>query len=107
MTMMEEINEVFPLQIAKPKFVCKVHKDNQLCIKMATGKKISHRTKNIVLKYHHFRTHAKSGRLEIQYRLTKTQLADIITKPFSNEDFFTLRYMLCGWGYAPCKFISN
>ena len=38
MTMMEEINEVFPLQIPKPKFVCKVHKDNQSCIKMATGK---------------------------------------------------------------------
>ena len=38
MTITEEINEVFPLHITKPKFVCKVHKDNQSCIKMDTGK---------------------------------------------------------------------
>ena len=36
MTMMEEINKVFPLLIQKPKFVCKVHEDNQSCIRMAT-----------------------------------------------------------------------
>ena len=37
MTMMEEINGVFPLHIDNPNFVCKVHEDNQSCIKMATG----------------------------------------------------------------------
>ena len=37
--MTEEIYKVFPLLISKPNFVCKVHKDNQSCIKMATGKK--------------------------------------------------------------------
>ena len=43
MTMMEEINEVFPQHITKPKFFCRVHEDNQSCIKMDTGTKFSPR----------------------------------------------------------------
>ena len=66
MTMMEEINEVFPFLISKPNFVCKVHEDNQSCIKMATGTKFSPRKNHIALKYHHFRSHVKSGRVDIQ-----------------------------------------
>ena len=61
MTMMEEINEVFPLLISKPNCVCKVHEDNQSCIKMATGTKFSPSTKHMVLKYHHFNLHVNSG----------------------------------------------
>ena len=80
----------------KPDFVCKVHEDNQSCIKMANGIKFSPRTKHIALKYHHFRLHVKSVRVVIHYRLAEEQLADILTKPLSNEAFFTLRYML--WG---------
>ena len=34
----------------------------------------------------------------LTYTPTDEQLADIITKPFSNKEFFTLQYMLCGWG---------
>ena len=101
MTLMEEINPVIPMHGSKPNFVCKVHEDNQSCIKMATGIKFSPRTKHIALKYHHFRSHVKSGRVAIQYRPTEEQLADLLTKPLSNEAFFTLRYMLCGWGYKP------
>ena len=104
---MKERNEVSPLHTPKPKFFCKVHKDNQSCIKMATGTKLSLRTNLIALRYHHFRTNAKSGRVEIQYRPTNEQLADILTKKLSNEDLFTLRYMLCGWGYPPNKSIFN
>ena len=100
MKMMEEINEVFPLLISKPNFVCKVHEDNQSCIKMASGTKFSPRKKHIALKYHHFRSHVKSGRVNIHYRPTGEQLADLLTKPLLNEAFFTLRYILCGWGYG-------
>ena len=65
MRMMEEINEVLPLLISKPHFICKLHEDNQSCIKMATGSNFSPRTKHIALKYHHFRSHVKSGRVDI------------------------------------------
>ena len=99
--MMEEINGVIPLCLSKPKFVFKVNEDNQSCIKMATGTKFTPRTKHKALKYHHFRSHVKSGRVDIQYRLTTNQLADLLTKPLSSKAFFTIRYILCEWGYAP------
>ena len=100
MTLTEEINKIFPLIISTPNFVCRVHEDNQSCIKMDTGSKFSPITKHIALKYHHFRSHIKYGRVEINFRPTNEQLADLLTKPLSNEAFFVLRYMLCGWGYG-------
>ena len=99
MTVMEEIHAVFPIHISKPDFVCNVHEDNQSCIKMAAGIKISPRTKHIALKYHHFISHVKYGPVAIHFRRTEEQLADILTNPLSNEALFTLRCMLCGWGY--------
>ena len=94
MTMMEEINKVFPLLIHNPKFVCQVHGDHQSIIKMAAGANVSPQNKHTALKYHHFRSNVKSVRVEITYTPTDKQLADILTKPFSNESFFTLRYVL-------------
>ena len=66
---------------------------------MTTGIKFTPGTKHIALKYHHFRSHVKSGRLVIHYMPTEEQLADLLTKPLSNEAFFTLINMLCEWGY--------
>ena len=94
MKMMEEIHAVFPIHISKPDFVCKFHEDNQSCIKMSTGINFSPKTKNIALKYHHLISHVKSGHVVIYYRPTEEQLADLFTKPLSNEAFLTLRYML-------------
>ena len=54
---------------------------------MASGIKFSPRTKHIELKYHHFRSHVKSGRVVIHYRPNEEQLADLLTKPLSNEAF--------------------
>ena len=66
---------------------------------MATGIIFSPRTKHIALKYHHFKSHVKSGPVVIHYKPTEEQPADLLNKPFSNEEFFTLRYIICGWGY--------
>ena len=97
MTLMEEIHPVFPVHITKPNFVCKVHEDNQSCIKMANSDKFTPRTKHIALKYHHFRSHIKRGLIDVQYCRTEDQKADLLTKPLADELFFKLRYMLCGW----------
>ncbi len=69
----------------------------QLCITMATSQKFSLRTKHIALKYHHFCSFVKDGRIKISYCRTTEQKADILTKPLADDLFFKLRYMLCGW----------
>ena len=94
---MEEIHEVFPLHIDKPKFICKVWEDNQSCISMAKSQKFSPRTKHIALKYHHFRRHVETGKVQISYVHTEEQEADIFTKPVRDDLFPRLRFMIMGW----------
>ena len=94
---MKDLQKIFPVHITKPTFHCKVHEDNQSCIKMAKSEKNTPRTKHIALKYHHFRSYVKKGAIEIDYCRTEDQKADLLTKPLSDALFFRLRYMLVGW----------
>ena len=55
--------------------------------------------KHIALKYHHFHSFVKDGRITISYCRTTEQKADILTKPLADDLFFKLRYMLCGWQF--------
>jgi len=96
-TLLKEINKVFPIHVRTPTFVCKVHEDNQSCITMATSQKFTPRTKHIALKYHHFCSHVKRGAIQISYCRTTEQKADLLTKPLADNLFFKLRYMLSGW----------
>jgi hypothetical protein len=59
MTLMTVLQKIFPVHIKKPTFHCKVHKDNQSCIKMAKSDKFMPRNKHIALKYHNFRSYVK------------------------------------------------
>ena len=97
MSLMEEIHHIFPVYIKEPNFVCKVHEDNQSCIKVANSTKFTPRIKHIALKYHHFKTHVNQKKITVEYCRTEDQKADLLTKPLSDELFFRLRYMLCGW----------
>ena len=63
MTVMDELNEVFPLLMETPQFYCKVWEDNQSCIAMATSQKFKPRTKRITPKYHHFKSYDKLGQI--------------------------------------------
>ena len=74
---------------------------------MATGTKFSPRTKHIALKYHHFRSHVKSGRVDIHYRPNGEQLADLLTNPLSNDPFLNLRYMISGLVGFTGFYLSN
>ena len=96
-TLLKEINKVFPAHVKTPMFVCKVHEDNQSCITMATLQKFTPRTKHIALKYHHFCSHVKHGAIQISYCCTTEQKADLLTKPLTDDLFFKLCYMLSGW----------
>jgi hypothetical protein len=102
MNLMREINVIFKLHIPQPKFVLKVHEDNQSCIAMANNPKFTPRTKHIAIKYHHFRKHVKNhsnpnGFIDIVYCPTHDQIADIFTKPTSDDIFWKLRMLLMGW----------
>jgi len=97
MTVMDELNEVFPLLMEVPQFSCKVWEDNQSCIAMATSQNFTPRTKHIALKYHHFKGHVKLGRIQINYIHTERQQADILTKPVRTDLFPNFCYMLMGW----------
>lgn len=102
MNLMREVDVVFKLHIPKPKFVVKVHEDNQSCIAMANNPKFTPRTKHIAIKYHHFRKYVKTqsnkdGFIEIVYCNTNDQIADIFTKPTTDDIFFKLRKLLSGW----------
>ncbi len=97
MTVMDELNKVFPLQMNTPDFFCKVWEDNQSCISMATSQKFTPQPKHIALKYHHFKQYVESDRIEINYVHTEQQQADILTKPVRVDLFPKLRYMSMGW----------
>jgi hypothetical protein len=84
LTIMGEINEVFPLMMNPPNFYCKVWEDNQSCIAMATSQKFRPQTIHIALKYHHFKQYAESGKIQINYVHTELQHANILTKPVKN-----------------------
>ena len=71
---------------------------------MAELLKFTPHTKHIAIKYHHFCSRVqtlfnKSGYIRLKYILTKQQLADILTKPIDDDNFFKLHHMLCGWWY--------
>lgn len=102
MNLMKEVDVIFKLHLPRPKFILKVHEDNQSCIAMANNPKFSPRTKHIALKFHHFRKHVKTqsnkdGFISISYCSTDDQLADIFTKPTRDDIFFKLRKHLMGW----------
>lgn len=96
-TLLEEINNVFPIGIEQPKIHCKVWEDNESCISIAKNQKFSPRTKHIAIKWHHFRQYVKDGRITIHSIDTKEQTADIFTKPLDLSLFVYLRKKLSGW----------
>jgi len=74
-----------------------VFEDNKGCVELANAPKMRPRTKHIALKYHHFRSHVASGDIKIKWIDTKSQLADIFTKPLPEPLFTSLRLLLLGW----------
>ena len=101
-TLMQEMNENFPLYLPLPKFIIKVQEDNQSCIAMAVNPKFAPRTKHIAIKYHHFWNHVitqanPDGFILLKYCSTHDQVTDIITKPVQDDIFFKLRKNMLEW----------
>jgi hypothetical protein len=96
-TLLNEINEIFPVHKPTPQIHCKVWEDNNGALSLAQNQKFSPRTKHISIKYHHFREHVNKGTISIHPIDTKEQTADIFTKPLDESLFVHLRKKLMGW----------
>ena len=79
-----------------PQVTFKVFEDKQSCIVVEESKKPPARTKDIVIKYHHFRSLVNNGTVNINYIDTNKQLADILTKTIDDNQFPKLRFVLMG-----------
>ena len=97
MNLLKEFEKVIPIEKIKPEVKCKVFEDNTSCITVAKAPSMTPRTKHIALKYHHFRSFVKSGKIVIHSIGTTEQTADILTKPLSGELFVYLRKKMMGW----------
>jgi len=75
-----------------------VFEDNSGCLKMATAKRITPRTKHIAVIYHWFWSHVGEGTdIKLEKIDTAIQKADIATKPLEKTTFQTIRKLLMGW----------
>ena len=63
--LLKEINEIFPLNLKKPKFHYNIFEDNNSCISLPTAQKFSPRTKHIAINYDYFRRYVKDKTLEV------------------------------------------
>ena len=79
-----------------PKIHCKAFEDNSGALELVKTPKMRPRTKHINLVYHHFREHVRSGLVTLFHIDTKSQTADMITKPLDQNLFVCHRKKLLG-----------
>lgn len=97
MNVVNELNKEYSSETPKPTIRCKLFEDNNGALALAKDAKYRPRTKHIALKYHHFRSYVKDGKIEILPIDTKDQVADQFTKALDEQTFNYLRNKLMGW----------
>jgi len=75
---------------------CKVFEDNAVAMTIATMPKIRPRNKYINGKYWHFREHLNQGKISIHAVSTKDQIADLLIKPLTENEFVKLKNKIMG-----------
>ena len=95
--LLEMHNHGFKGDYTRPIIHCKAFEDNSGALELAKTPKMRPRTKHINLVYHHFRFHVLSGAITIHAIDTKSQLADLLTKPLDQNLFQKHRNAILGW----------
>ena len=99
--LMNLVNEIsargFKAYVGKAHVHCKAFEDNTGALELARMPKLRPRTKHINNMYHHFREAVREGQIKVFHIDTKSQLADIFTKPLAQNLFVTLRKGIMGW----------
>lgn len=96
-TMAAELGTVYSNEKLTPKILCRLFEDNNGALLLAKEHRYRPRTKHIALKYHHFRSFVKEGKVDILPIDTKEQIADQFTKSLDLQTFKYLRGKLMGW----------
>ena len=92
-----ELQAFYSDKMEKPKILCRLFEDNNGALLLATDQKYRPSTKHISLKYHHFRSFVKEGKVKILPIDTRKQVADQFTKSLDEQIFIYLRCKLMGW----------
>lgn len=95
--LMTELKIVVYFYDPTPGVKCKLFEDGRSCLVVAESACLTPRTKHIAIKYHHFRSMVKDGKIKIHSISTKEQQTDIFTKPLVECQFKYLRKLLIGW----------
>ena len=94
MQLLEDLKVACNVIATPPIVTYKVFEENQSFIVAAESKKIPTRKKHIVIIYRHFRGLFENIIININCIDTKNQLADMLTKPVENYQFYVLRFIL-------------
>jgi hypothetical protein len=97
MNLLQEMSErKFQVICNVPYVYCKVFEDNSGALELTRLPKLRPRTKHINVCYHHFRKHMRKGLIKIFPINTKDQIADVLTKVLSQNDFQRHCRYMCG-----------
>ena len=97
MELMDELKDRgYELISTEPKVYCKAFEDNSGALKIARLPKMRPRTKAINVIYHHFREYVRMVLISIYPISTDDQVADIFTKPLTQNPFVRHRVKICG-----------
>ena len=82
------IIESFGFEVELP---MRIFEDNQAAEKLAKDYSCQKRTKHIDVRFHYVRQLQESGMITVEYKSSKEQLADLLTKNLSTVTFIALR----------------
>ena len=91
-----ELSNILKLKVERPITHSSVFEDKNGALELAKEPKYRPRTKQIAIKYHHFREHVKNKTIRVLAMNTKEQSAYIFTKPLDKQSF----------GYLSSKLIN-
>ena len=99
-TIMEPMDELkdcgYDLISTKHIVYCKAFEDNFCALEFVRLPKMRPHTKAINVIYHHFREYVRLSTIKIYPISTHDQVADMFTKPLTQNNFVRHRVKLCG-----------
>ena len=94
---LKQLEKTLNTELKRPSVKCKVFEDNNGAIELSKAPTICPCTKNIALKYHHFKEHVRKGLIKINPIDTLEQLAEIFTKALPFPILNYLRKNMMFW----------